>query len=106
MRTVQPCIDEVNDTISNVERAKNKIKIGAIAEPQVAKEHVDDLCEVCERAPADMQTCPSSETLSSPAAISFMDKHVRKGTHKLELFRDPSCGCEFCKCQLKGMLAV
>ena len=48
MRTLQPYIDEVNDAIRNVEHAKKKIKIGTIAEPQVTKECVDDLREVCE----------------------------------------------------------
>ena len=33
MRTAQPCIDRVNETISNVQHAEKKIKIGAIVEP-------------------------------------------------------------------------
>ena len=98
---MQPCIDQVNNTISNVEHAKKKIKIGTIAEPEFIKECVDDVRKVCDWAPADVQTCPSSETLSSPAAISFLDKHVRKGTYKLELLKDPSCRCKFCKITAK-----
>ena len=80
---------------------QKKFKKGSISELEIMNEHVDDLREVCEWAPADGWACPSSEILSSPEAISFIKKHVRKGTHKLELFRVPSCGCKFCKTTAK-----
>ena len=65
---------------------------------------MDYLREDFDWVPADAHTCLFSETLSLPAAISFLEKHIRKGIYKLELLK--VVDLNFVKSQLKVMFAV
>ena len=102
MKTVQPCIDAVNETICNVEYASRKIKLGKIAEPEVINHHINNLRQVCDWVPEDILTCPSTSILLSQGAKEFMRKHVRKGTYKVEIFKDPTCDYVFCNLPSKS----
>ena len=76
IKMVQPCIDAVNETTSNVEYSKRKIEIGKIAEPEVINNFINNPRGVCDWVPANTLTCPSSSMLSSQGAKEFMKKHV------------------------------
>lgn len=72
MKTVQPCIDAVNETTTNVEHAKKKIKIGKIAEPEIINKHISNLRKICDWTPNNMLAFPSSSILSSAPAKEFV----------------------------------
>lgn len=44
---VQPVIDIINDTISNVEYTNKKIKIGTITQPSNINDYLNNLHKVC-----------------------------------------------------------
>ena len=96
MRSVEAPMDVIKETIRNVEYADKKINIGTLAKPNEIDDFISNARKVCPWIPEDIKTCPSHEILASEEAKDFCKKHMRKGTYKIEMFRDPNCDCSFC----------
>ena len=97
MKSVQPCIDKINKTISQCEFAGRKIKIGQIASEEIMDEHISNDRNILPFIPKNVRTCPSHMIFSTKEAKSFFKEHVRVGRYKVETFRNPNHeNCAFC----------
>ena len=102
-QSVQPCIDNINDAVSQGVYAGKRIKIGKIAEKEDVTKHMDKLKSILTFLPDNLFTCNLQDIFGSDAGKEFLRMHIKMGRYITEIYRNGSkCSCSFCSMPAKS----
>ena len=107
MSSVQPVIDEINDTFKLINYCEKGIKIGKVATKDCINDHVKYLREMLPWLPKDVLNANSDDVFGSSEGKEFLRIHTLRGKYKVEMFRNVNCPIPNCKfCSIKPRLSM